>query len=260
MSLGFGTVARVGHLYPSGGLCDYELQLMAPDGVQFVTTRLPFARTGLADDRRLLADLEDHARLVADADVALVAVNCTAATMLTGPDVIRRRVREATGLPSTTTIEAVLAALRAAGIRRPALITPYPDDVVAAETAFLAAQGVDVARHAGIPCRTPVEQAGIEPSAWLEIARSLAGRDTPPVDGVLLSCAGVRVAPVIDPIERELGVPVVASNQALLWQVLRTLGVPARPRSHGRLLAGDFDDADPALPIPATRRLQWTTR
>ena len=33
MSLGFGTTARIGQLYPSGGLCDYEPQLMAPAGV-----------------------------------------------------------------------------------------------------------------------------------------------------------------------------------------------------------------------------------
>jgi maleate isomerase len=245
MSLGFGDVARIGHLYPSGGLCDYEIQLMAPRGVQFVTTRLPFSRTGLQDDRRLLEDLEGHVRLLADAEVDLVAVNCTAATMLAGPDRIHQRIRAATGLRSTTTIEAVLAGLRAAGIRRPALVTPYPDDVVAAETAFLASEGLDVAWHAGPPCRTPVEQASIEPSTWLDIVRSAAGRATPSFDGVLISCAGARVAPVITDIERDLGVPVITSNQALLWYVLRLLDLSDRPQGFGALLSGTFDAPGP---------------
>ncbi|WP_406726860.1 hypothetical protein WJ438_22660 [Streptomyces sp. GD-15H] len=84
MSLGFGHLARIGHLYPSGGLCDYEIQLMAPDGVQFLTTRLPFRNTGIADDLGLVENLEQHARLLADADVDVIAVNCTAVTLLVG--------------------------------------------------------------------------------------------------------------------------------------------------------------------------------
>lgn len=99
MSLGFGTAARIGHLYPSGGLCDYEIQLMAPPGVQFLTTRLPFTRTGLEADHEILADLETHARLLADAEVSLIAMNCTAAGMVAGPETVNGRIRDATGTP-----------------------------------------------------------------------------------------------------------------------------------------------------------------
>lgn len=235
MSLGYGTLARIGHLYPSGGLCDYEIQLMAPDGVQFVTTRLPFRRTGLADDLALTEDIERHARLLADAEVSAIAVNCTAATLLAGPDRINERVTRATGIRSVTTIEAVLAALAAAGIRRPALLTPYPDEVVAAEREFLSTRGIEVAVHRSIPRATPVEQAAIEPGRWTELASTL---DPSAVDGVLLSCAGIRVAGELERIEDLLGLPVVASNQALLWYLLRTLDVPARPAGYGALLSG----------------------
>jgi maleate isomerase len=164
MSSGVGRLARIGHLYPSGGLCDHEVQLMAPDGVQFVTTRLPFRRTGLADDRHLVEDLEQHAALLADAEVAVIAVNCTAATMLAGPDRIRQRIDAATGIGTVTMIEAMLAALAAAGISRPALLTPYPPEVLEVEMAFLRQRHIEVVTHRGIPCATPIEQAMIEPS------------------------------------------------------------------------------------------------
>ena len=101
-------VARVGHLYPSGGLCDDEIQLMAPTGVQFLTTRLPFRATGVADDLALADDLELHAGLLADAAVNLIAFNCTAASMLLGPEPLRRRIAAETSLPVVTTIEAVV--------------------------------------------------------------------------------------------------------------------------------------------------------
>lgn len=242
MSLGYGTLARIGHLYPSGGLCDYEIQLMAPDGVQFVTTRLPFGRTGIADDLALTADVERHARLLADADVAAIAVNCTAATLLVGPERINERVTRATGVRSLTTIEAVLAALHATGVRRPALLTPYPDDVAAAERAYLAERGVDVVVHRSIPCATPVEQAAIEPARWSGLA---AGLDPSAIDGLLLSCAGIRVAGELERIEDLVGLPVVASNQALLWHLLHTVDVPTtRVTGYGTLLSGRYGHPD----------------
>ncbi|WP_326698521.1 aspartate/glutamate racemase family protein [Streptomyces sp. NBC_01754] len=240
MSLGFGHLARIGHLYPSGGLCDHEIQLMAPDGVQFVTTRLPFRSTGIRDDLRLVEDLERHAGLLADAEVDLVAVNCTAATLLAGPERIKERIRAATGIEAVTTIEAVLAALRALGIRRPALLTPYPDEVVEAERTYLRSHGVEVVTHLGIPCATPVEQAVIEPGRWFGLASSV---DPSTVDGVLLSCAGIRVASELRRIEHRLGLPVVASNQALLWQLLRDLRIPAGTSRYGSLLDDGPDRA-----------------
>jgi maleate isomerase len=238
MSLGFGHVARVGHLYPSGGLCDYEVQLMAPDGVQFVTTRLPFRRTGVDDDVALLANIGAECRLLADAEVDLIAMNCTAASMIVGPAEVNERIFRAVGIRSVTTAEAVIAALHAAGISHPTLLTPYPDEVVEAERAFLAQHGVDVAQPIGRPCDTPVNQASIPELDWYHMALEA---DHAAADGLLISCAGIQIAGVLSRIERELGLPVVASNQALLWHVLRTLGVDERPRGYGALLSGVYD-------------------
>ena len=118
MSIGFGFKARIGHLYPSGGLCDYEIQAMAPEGVQFLTTRLPFSHSTLESDVALVNDVETHARLLASADVELIAMNCTAASMAVGAASINQRIEAATRIRSITTIEAVVAALKAAGARR----------------------------------------------------------------------------------------------------------------------------------------------
>lgn len=239
MALGFGWKARIGHLYPSAGLCDYEPQAMAPEGVQFLTTRLGFRRARLEDDASLVNDIEIHARLVADARVSLIALNCTAASMVAGADSINRRVQSATGIRSTTTIEAVTAALSAAGLRRFALMTPYVPEVVAAETEFFRARGLAVVAHAGQPCDDPVAQGSIQPQHWVELARTLRDTDC---DGLLISCAGIQIASVLETIEQEFGRPVIASNQALVWHCLRLLGLPDRPVGFGGLLAGNFDD------------------
>jgi len=58
---------------------------------------------------------------------------------------------------------------------------------------------------------------------------------------VLLSCAGIRIAPELQRIGDRLGLPVVVGNPALLWHPLRIPGIPARPGRYGALLAGRFD-------------------
>ncbi|WP_250508119.1 aspartate/glutamate racemase family protein [Caballeronia sp. GAFFF3] len=232
MSIGFGTVARIGHLYPSGGLCDFEVQLMAPEGVQFVTTRLPFRDTSIHSDRSLVDNLEEHASLLADAKVQLIALNCTAAGVVNGPQTITSRIRTRTGLDAITTIEAVLAALDAVNAVRIGLLTPYPEQVVTAEREFLERHGIQVTSNANYPVNTPLEQALIDPKLWIEMASQLRGS----YDALLISCAGVRTSSVIEELEKLLDVPVITSNAALLWHALTLLRIEQRPTCFGTLL------------------------
>ncbi|OYD65423.1 UNVERIFIED_ORG: maleate isomerase [Burkholderia sp. CF145] len=233
MSIGFGELARIGHLYPSGGLCDFEIQLMAPPGVQSLTTRLPFRDTSIESDKTIVDDLEAHAALLADARVDLIALNCTAAGVVNGPESINARIEAATGIAAVTTIEAVLAACNALSVRTIGLLTPYREQVVMKEIEFFAGRGIEINEHLSIPCNTPFEQGMIAPGAWVELARQLRGR----FDALLVSCAGIRVSPVIEEIERMLDVPVVTSNAALLWYCLSKLRISERPQGYGSLLA-----------------------
>ncbi len=229
-------VARVGHLYPSGGLCDDEIQLMAPTGVQFLTTRLPFRATGVADDLALADDLELHAGLLADAAVNLIAFNCTAASMLLGPEPLRRRIAAETSLPVVTTIEAVVEALRHLRAERILLLDPYPPEVEEREIDHLERLGFTVLDARGPSCLTPVEQGLIPPEYWLTAALEFDRREA---DAILLSCAGTRVAEAHHWIEAATGLPLITSNQALLWEVLRTLRIDDPVPRFGRLLMAD---------------------
>lgn len=233
MSLGFGNLARIGHLYPSGGLCDYEIQLMAPEGVQFITTRVPFKKTDINQHHGFCAHLESHASLLVDAGVDLIAVNCTAVTMLAGPETLRRRLYSATAKPTLTTIDAVMAALKAQKMQRIGLLTPYPSDVIHAEIAYLAEHGIEVIVQHGTPCASPIEQGQYPSVHWFEWARQFAKY---PIDGLLISCAGIQVAHQLQAMENYLQLPVVASNQALLWHCLKTLDLALPVQGFGSLL------------------------
>lgn len=237
MNPGIGTLARIGQLYPSGGLCDHEPQLMVPEGVRFVTTRVPFRQTSLEADRKFAEDLEGHAQLLADASVDLLAINCTAATLLAGPQNLRKRLFDATGLASVTTIEAVIAGCRAQNMRRIGLLTPYPQEVIEVEREYFAGLGIEVVSALGRPCTTPVEQGNLPCETWLQMAQGFSGMA---LDGVLISCAGIQVAEVLATIEARLSLPVVSSNQALAWMCLRQLGIHREVQGFGSLFSKAF--------------------
>lgn len=211
---------------------------MAPSGIRFHTTRMPFKKTGLDDDLKLLEQLEFHAQLLADAKVDLIAMNCTAASLLAGPETVNRRIFSSTGIGSITTIEAILEALDRTGIKRIALLTPYVNEVVEAEVKYFEARGFEIVAKGGKPCDTPWEQGTTDPELWRALASELSCSRA---DGLLISCAGIQLASVLEIIEKEFGRPVIASNQALLWSCLRALGVQDRPLGFGSLLAGRFD-------------------
>lgn len=238
MYLGYGWRAKIAQLYPSGGQCDFEVQRMAPEGVQFVTTRLTFRRSGLEDDHALVKDIEVHAQLGADAGVQLILLNCTAASAVVGPAVINGRVEAATGVPSTTTFEAVLDAMRAAGLRRIVMMTAYLPEVNEAEIAILQREGFEVVACGGIPCDNPLDQGAIAPERWREEAMKLRDHAA---DGLLISCAGIQVSPILAEVEAAFGRPVIASNQAVVWHCLRRLGIADRYPGYGALLEGRFD-------------------
>ena len=58
----------------------------------------------------------------------------------------------------------------------------------------------------------------------------------PEADAVVQTGAGFRMLQVVDTVEGQIGVPVVASDFALYWAMLRHLGLAAAP-GHGHLLS-----------------------
>ena len=141
------------------------------------------------------------------------------------------RIQAASGSPATTTSTAVVAALRELKVRRLAVAAPYEDDVCQRMRAFLEGNGFEVVR---------LKNAGLRPEAISavpseEVCALARQADAPEAEGLFISCTSFRTLDVLESLERELGKPVVSSNQATMWHVLRTAGIPAKLEGVGRL-------------------------
>ena len=232
---GYGWRMRLGMLLPSSNpVGEPEVAAMLPPGISLHTTRLKLAGSTAEELLAMTAKVEEGAALLADAGVDLIGFNCTAVSTFDEAmaENIRVRISAASAVPAISTADGILAGFKAFGAQRVVLLSPYIDAVNEREVAFLARHDIEVLGHSGLGLLEGQGMASIEPGEWYR--RALAMRDSR-ADVYFISCTAIRVLPIIDLLERDLGKPVLTSNQALVWHALRTSGFRDAPPGLGTL-------------------------
>jgi maleate isomerase len=139
------------------------------------------------------------------------------------------------GRPVVTTGQAMLDALAALGARRVMLIDPpwFPPELSERGGAWLEGAGFEIA--AAMPAGLPSGQENIHPG---QLYRWIRANLAHGAEAVAIGGNGFRAVGAIEALEADLGIPVITANTALLWQTLRTLGLPtAEVTRYGRLFA-----------------------
>jgi maleate cis-trans isomerase len=235
--------ARIGLIIPSvNRMTEPQFNHYAPEGLGIHVARGRVA----GQPSRTVAELTDEiahaAGTLADAHPDLIVFHCTHTSMKEGADGEARiisLIRKTTGIDALSTSSLVNDALRALGLRKLVVLSPYQsnDNIID----YLAAAGFTVVNDVALKCKTAADFEAITPKRWLELAKE---SDRPDADGIFLSCTNTTQIEAVAAIEEALGKPVVNSNQAVLWGCLKRLkqklgGVPPMP-DLGRLM-NDID-------------------
>ncbi len=220
----------------SDGVIESELRKFLPaDGVAVYATRLPRIPDTTPPSLRLMEQgiAECARRLLPGRKLDVLAFGCTSAAMVIGPEAVTagiHAVRE--GIAVTDPVSASLKGLchtRDAARRRAHAVRRQRQrrGRILADAKRSRDRGL-CQFQAGIGNDQPDHRSRRLPGRRASRARSDA-------EAVFLSCTGLRCSSVIDQLERDIGKPVVASNQALAWDVLRLAGVreQVRPDSDG---------------------------
>ena len=183
--------------------------------------------------KEMRARMPEVARLL-PAGLDAIAYGCTSASVVIGPEVVAREVQSVQAdVPVTNPISAVVTALGALRARRIGLVTPYAAEVAAPMRQFLSGQGVDTLHEISFGEAEDRKVARIAQrstlAAMLEVGRAQG------VEAVFASCTNLGTFEVIDQAEDELGIPVISSNLALVWHLLKLAGIEARGWGPGRL-------------------------
>ncbi len=161
-----------------------------------------------------------------------VGYGCTSGTTLIGAEAVARMLRQGVETPMVTDpLTAALAALRALGVRRLGLVTPYVESVAGPVRDAFAAAGFVVGDTLTFGEEVEARVARIAPASIKAAARAAASG----ADAVFLSCTNLRTLDIIDELEAELGIPVLSSNQVLAWHMARATHAPLAKDAPGRL-------------------------
>ena len=230
MQAHFGYRARLGLIVPPNNtVSEAEWASAMPDGVTLHATRFrlnPLARTA-AELEVLRTGLLDACRMLAEPEMSAIAFACTAPSAVSPRAVMEAQMTEACGLPAATAAAAVVDALLALGTRRAVVMSPFSATVTQHEADFMAAEGIQVlSQHSlGHDTYQPGRRLAIHRIAAALVRDAALRIDAGAADAIVLSGTNLFTFPVIADIEAASGLPVVSSNQALLWSTLRKAGV-----------------------------------
>lgn len=144
-----------------------------------------------------------------------------------------RRITALTGVPATTSILALDEILRADGVRRFGLVSPYDRKYQDRIVRAFAAAGYECVGASCAGLSDNLSFAAVEPARIAAMAREVAAAK-PAV--IVTFCTNFMAAPVVPAIEAEHGVPVYDSTVLPVWKALRMCGLDTqRARPWGRL-------------------------
>ncbi len=152
------------------------------------------------------------------------------------------RLSSALKVPVATALSSSVAALKVFSVRRVLLMTPVDDKLKEMYRDFLAEFGIE-ASYPPQTLRAHTDAQKLTPGDVESMTRTTF-MTQPGADAIYFQGALLDPIKVLDRMEAELNVPIVASNPAMLWFILSKLGLSYRIAGYGKLLA-----SWPALPM-----------
>ena len=219
------TPTSIGLIIPSGNrLTEPQFNQYLPSGIGAHVTRLRMTgkfRKPLAELKRPLIEA---AEALSDLKPSVIVFHCTANSMESGlahEKAIVEIIEQASGCPTITTAQALTQAFNRVGIKKLVLISPYVQATNQLEVNYLSETGYTVLHELGLALE-PHAYSSVTPEEWKQVVKENLRAEA---DGYFLSCTNTRMIEAVADLEKELGKPVVNSNQATIWACLKKLGI-----------------------------------
>jgi maleate cis-trans isomerase len=183
------------------------------------------------------ADVEYQAKLLGTARVELIALIQTSACLFADDydETTCARITKASGgVPAITSAMAIGEALRALNARHVALVSPYSEEVNArARHYFESKHALKIAALEGFAAKDSYMIGKLGP----ENARDAFARiDRPEIEAFVVPGGNFPTMASVAAWEAEFKKPVITTNQACVWAILRRLGSKDRIQGLGKLL------------------------
>ncbi len=119
------------------------------------------------------------------------------------------------------------------GFKKIVITGPYIDEINERFRVFYENSGFEVLNVTGLGIEDLYEMGATKPSQAYQAAMQAV---VPEADGIFITCTNFRCSDVIEEIEQDSGLPVVTSNQATAWHLMKLLGINDVIEGYGQLL------------------------
>jgi len=228
--------AKIGYvLLATEQTIEDDVMRLRPEGVG-----VHFARAPIPDSitNATLAAQVNHLApcaqsLLPDGSLDVVCYACTSGSLVIGEDRVHEELSK--GAPqakATSLIRGAIKAINTIGARKIVVVTPYLDEINKCELDYLEKAGIEVLAISGLNLEKDSDMVRVPPDFIVDFALSL---DRTKADAIFISCGALRTLDVVDEIEKRAGVPVIASNQAMIWDTFRLAGIDDQCEGYGEL-------------------------
>ncbi len=231
-----GTVGVVKPTYRPGSL--EEFIRLLPEGIGVIPLFIDIRRGTEEEFASVLGAMEEQVAKLAEIGVDLIHPEGAPPFMQLGvrgeSDLVTRWERRF-GIPIVTASQTQIEAMRALGMRHVVGVTYFTGAINDMFARYFTEAGFEMLAMDGIA--VPFEGVGRLASRDVYDTAVSAFRRSAGADGVYLLGSGWRVLDIIEPLERDLGVPVLHAVTARVWAVQQRLGARETRTGYGRLLA-----------------------
>ncbi|NOD64628.1 MULTISPECIES: Asp/Glu racemase [unclassified Ruegeria] len=182
------------------------------------------------------SDISHDLKMIAGVRPDAVLYGCTSATLTHGPsfdEQLAQDIKAGSGALSFTAAGSLIQAIKSLGVTKVGFSSPYLGEINTQAVDFLAQNQITTVKCADIGRELGnYGQGELTPDEVFDLA---CQADHPEAEAIVLSCTDMRAVEAVDRIEATLGKPVVTSNQAMMFALMRALGLPRQGNVPGRL-------------------------
>src|ERR1700720_1656213 len=242
---------RIGLLVPSSSsVQEMDIGRALPENITLHVARMRLNNVDAESTLRVVQEIETESQKLADVDVDVIIFPATAPSSRNGigyDQELIKRISAASGKPATTASTALLEAFRVLSVKQIVLGAPWSAPVNQTVAAFIEANGVKVLAQEALGLVRNLEICLLDPQTALDVGRRV---NRPGADAVILACGNWSTFSIIDQLERNLGKPVLTTNQVSLWHALKMMDRKPLGRL-GVLLREHLGDEDARYPVRA---------
>lgn len=230
---------KIGLIVPSNNtLIEAEINPILPEGVILQATRILTYGSDTESIIKMVKNVDRAVQELSADNVDVIIYCCLSTSLIMGKDwnkELTDRTSELRRCPVITAFDATVTGLKELKLSKIGLVSPYSRDVHKLLSKAFTNVGIQVVAEVNNPIEDMDEVPKVNPSRVYDMARKVFSKAA---EGICIVATDLPTFPVIQVLEADLGIPVVTTNQAIIYVALKQIGVSFNLPNYGMLLKG----------------------